>query len=58
MTTFMARTSRQINAGVIFLINEVKLSIYRFLTPGTKKNGLDRSNWGSTDSLAVGAFNA
>ena len=29
---------RQINAGVLYLINEVELSIYRFLTSGAKKN--------------------
>ena len=29
---------RQINAGVLCLINEVELSIYRFLTSGAKKN--------------------
>ena len=28
---------RQINAGVLLLINEVELSIYRFLTLGAKK---------------------
>ena len=28
---------RQINAGVLLLINEVELSIYRFLTSGAKK---------------------
>ena len=53
---------RQINASVLYIINEVELSIYRFLTLGAKKkqkNGLKyRSSWGSTDSLAVKAFNA
>ena len=41
------------------LINEVELSIYRFLTSGTKKpkNSLDRSNLGLAGSLAVGEFN-
>ena len=29
---------RQINVGVLYLINEVELSIYRFLTSGAKKN--------------------
>ena len=29
---------KQINTGVLLLINEVELSIYRFLTSGTKKN--------------------
>ena len=28
---------KQINAGVLLLINEVELSIYRFLTSGAKK---------------------
>ena len=28
---------RQINAGVLYLIKEVELSIYRFLTLGAKK---------------------
>ena len=28
----------QINAGVLLFINEVELSIYRFLTSGAKKN--------------------
>ena len=58
MTTFMARTSRQINAGVLFFINEVEISIYRFLTSRAKKpkRGLDRSSWGSTGSLAVQAL--
>ena len=28
---------RQINAGVLFLINKVKISIYRFLTSEAKK---------------------
>ena len=38
MTTFKARTSRkQINAVVLLLINEVELSIYRFLTSEVKK---------------------
>ena len=38
----------------------MKPSIYRFLTSWAKKpkNNLDRSSWGSTDSLAIGAFNA
>ena len=31
------QVGRQINAGVLLLINEVELSIYRFLTSGTKK---------------------
>ena len=29
---------RQINASVLLFINEVELSIYRFLTSGGKKN--------------------
>ena len=29
---------RQLNANVLYIINEVKLSIYRFLTSGAKKN--------------------
>ena len=53
---------RQINASVLYIINEVELSIYRFLTLGAKKKqkkGLKyRSSWGSTGSLAVRAFNA
>ena len=51
---------RQINASILFLINEVKLSIYRFLTSGAKKkkSNLNRLSWGSTGSLVVGAFNA
>ena len=44
-------------AGVLYIINEVKLSIYRFLNSGAK-NSLDQSSWGSIGSLAVGAFNA
>ena len=41
------------------LTNEVEFSIYRFLTLGAKKpkSNLDRSSWGSTGSLAVGALN-
>ena len=37
----------------------MKLSIYRFLTLGAKKpkNSLNRSSWGPTDSLVIGAFN-
>ena len=40
------QVGKQINAGVIFFINEVELSIYRFLTLGAKmpKNSL---NWSS-----------
>ena len=51
---------RQINASVLLLINEMELSIYRFLTLGAKKSksNLDRSSQGLTSSLAVGAFNA
>ena len=30
------QVGRQLNVGVLFLINEVKLSIYRFLTLGAK----------------------
>ena len=50
---------KQINACVLLLINEVELFIYRFLTLGAKKpkNSLNRSSWGSTDSLAIGVFN-
>lgn len=42
------------------LINEVELSIYRFLTLGAKKSksGLDQLSWGLIGSLTVGAFNA
>ena len=29
---------RQLNASVLYIINEVELSIYRFLTSGAKKN--------------------
>ena len=29
--------SKQINAGILLLINEVELSIYRFLSSGAKK---------------------
>ena len=45
---------RQINAGVLYLINEVELSIYRFLSSGAKKSkrqprlvelGVDREEW-------------
>ena len=32
------QVGRQINAGVLLFINEVKLSIYRFLTSGGNKN--------------------
>ena len=32
------QVGRQINAGVLLFINEVELSIYRFLTSGGKKN--------------------
>ena len=32
------QVSRQINASVLYFINEVKLFIYRFLTSGAKKN--------------------
>ena len=53
------QVGKQTNASVLFFINEVELSLYRFQTSGTKipKNSLDRSSWGSTSSLAVGAFN-
>ena len=53
------QVGRQINASVLLLINEVELSIYKFLTLGAKKpkNSLDWSSW-VTGSLAVGAFNA
>ena len=53
------QVGKQINAGVLFLINEVELSIYRFLTSAAKmsKNNVDQSSWGSTDSLTIGAFN-
>ena len=42
------------------LINEVEISIYRFLTSGAKKpkSSLNRSNLGSIGLLTVGAFNA
>ena len=51
---------RQINASVLLHINEVELSIYRFLTSGAKKpkSNLDWLSWGLIGSLAVGAFNA
>ena len=29
---------RQLNASVLYIINEVEFSIYRFLTSGAKKN--------------------
>ena len=29
---------RKINVGVLYVINEVELSIYRFLNSGAKKN--------------------
>ena len=47
---------KQINAGVLLLINEVELSIYRFLSLGAKmpKSSLDWSSWGSIGSLAIG----
>ena len=50
----------QINTGVLYLINEVKLSIYRFITLGAKKkkSSLNWSSWGSIGSLTVEAFNA
>ena len=53
------QVGKQINAGVFLLINEVKFLIYRFLALRAKmpKNSLDRSSWGSTSSLAIGAFN-
>ena len=46
--------------GVFLLINEMKLSIYRFSTLRAKKpkNNLNLLSWGSTGSLAVGALNA
>ena len=48
------------NARVFLSINEVELSIYRFLTSGSKKNEKQPQpvELGSTDSLVVGAFNA
>ena len=51
---------RQINEGILYLINEVELFIYRFLTSGSKKiKKLPQSvELGSTGSLVVGAFNA
>ena len=54
------QVGKQINAGVLFLINEVELSIYRFLTSAAKmsKNNVDQSSWGSTSLLAFGALNA
>ena len=50
---------RQINGGVLLLINKVELSIYRFLTSGAKKNKKQPQlvERGSTGSLAIGAFN-
>ena len=54
------QVGKQINVDVLLLINELELSIYRFLTLGAKKpkSNLDRSSWGSTSSLVVGALNA
>ena len=53
------QVAKHINVDVLLLINELELSIYRFLTLGAKKpkSSLDRSSWGSTSSLAVGALN-
>ena len=50
---------RQINACVFFFINEVELSIYRFLTSGIKKikKHTQPVELGSTGLLAVGTFN-
>ena len=45
---------RQLNANVLYVINEVELSIYRFLTSGANKNKKQPS---STGSLVVRAFN-
>ena len=53
------QVGRQINASVLLLINEMELSIYRFLTPGPKKNKRQPQpielgvNW-----IVIGAFNA
>ena len=51
---------RQLIASVLYVINEVELSIYRFLSSGAKKvkGSLNRSSRGSTGSLVVEAFNA
>ena len=51
--------SKQINAGILLLINEVKLFVYRFLTSGAKKpkNSLDWSSWWLTGSLTIRGFN-
>ena len=32
------QVGRQLNASVLYIINEMKLSIYRFLTSWAKKN--------------------
>ena len=32
------QVGRQLNASVLYIINEVELSIYRFLISGAKKN--------------------
>ena len=54
------QVGRQINISVLFLKNEVELSIYKFLTTRTKKTKKQPQSieLGSTGSLAVGAFNA
>ena len=48
--------SKQINVGVLIFINEIELSIYRFLALGAKisKNSLDWSSCKSSDWLAIG----
>ena len=54
------QVGRQINISVLFLKNEVELSIYKFLTTRTKKTKKQPQSieLGSTGSLAVRAFNA
>ena len=54
------QVGRQINASVLLLINEVELSIYRFLIlePKNQKSASTSRAGGSTSSLAVGEFNA
>ena len=51
---------RQLIASVLYVINEVELSIYRFISSGAKNNKRQPQplSLGLTGSLAVGAFNA
>ena len=57
---YQEQVGKLLNASVLLSINEVELSIYRFLSSRVKNNKRQPRpvDLGSTGSLAVGAFNA